>query len=874
MRLLNLSLSNWRGVESRDLALSDGVTLIEGPNEIGKSTLVEAVRMLFSEMDSSKKREVKAIQPVGQDVGSSVTAKVQSGDYRFVYSKTYNKATQTSLEILAPKKSQLTGREAHEEVERILGETMDMALWDALLVEQGEKVALANFQDSAGLAKALDEAAGSSSTSDDDADLFGAVQTEYEKYFSLKTVTPKFSSLVDACETAREASDKAQEALSAVVEDAIAHQRASEEARRLTSQLPDLKAKLAEHETNWTAIESLQGRVDAKAKELESAQAIHKAAEDANTDRVDLMADIEQNEKRLGKTKADQEPQRKKAAKLKDRMKSAQLVTKDLKGKVKAVKTVFDMAQADERQLRNLETLDGEKSRLTKLDEISKDMKVELKTSSSIKVDDLALEEFRQAERRLDISSGKRDSAATIVSVTAEKKIDLEIGDEVLSLIEGDEEKRTVASEIRIRLPGVASFRLRPPATAAELQEEAEEAREVFDSLKDRLDVKDLEQAETLNEKRKGALGEVERLKRREEEILEDTSREEIEQSVVSWQAECDGYAEGRNVEYEMPKDLVAALKAVSVARKDLDDKEQALDEARTKGEEQQTEYDEVNDELRDAQRNLAGIQATLDEKNKRLEKSRKSATDDSLAKRAEETGATTVKLELEVNKLQLDLDESSPDSVEALLTNARDVCERADADLTRQRENLAILTDRLEQAQADGRFESMEAAVRVFEEREAELIATRRRAAAIELLWATLNTHRNSAREAYVKPLKEAIEKLGRIVFGAAFEVELGDDWSLISRTLHGKTLPFDDLSVGAKEQLGILTRLAAAQIVSKQGGVPLIMDDALGSSDPVRLETMGAAIAAAGKECQIIILTCTPGRFTHVGSADVVKF
>ena len=49
MRLLNLSLSNWRGVDSRDLALSDGVTLIEGPNEIGKSTLVEAVRMLFSE---------------------------------------------------------------------------------------------------------------------------------------------------------------------------------------------------------------------------------------------------------------------------------------------------------------------------------------------------------------------------------------------------------------------------------------------------------------------------------------------------------------------------------------------------------------------------------------------------------------------------------------------------------------------------------------------------------------------------------------------------------------------------------------------------------------------------------------------------------
>ena len=183
MRLVYLSLEDWRGVDSRQLELSEGVTLIEGPNEVGKSTVVEAVRMLFSEMDSSKKKHVKAIQPVGQDVGSTVKAEVQSGDYHFVYSKTYNKTTQTSLEILAPKKRQLTGREAHEEVERILGETVDMALWDALLVEQGEKVALANFQDSAGLAKALDEAAGSSSSGSEDTGLYRGGAVRIRKIF-------------------------------------------------------------------------------------------------------------------------------------------------------------------------------------------------------------------------------------------------------------------------------------------------------------------------------------------------------------------------------------------------------------------------------------------------------------------------------------------------------------------------------------------------------------------------------------------------------------------------------------------------------------------------------------------------------------------
>jgi len=123
------------------------------------------------------------------------------------------------------------------------------------------------------------------------------------------------------------------------------------------------------------------------------------------------------------------------------------------------------------------------------------------------------------------------------------------------------------------------------------------------------------------------------------------------------------------------------------------------------------------------------------------------------------------------------------------------------------------------------------------------------------------------------VRPLKEAIERLGAIVFGSGFQIAIADDWSIVSRTLHGKTLLFDDLSIGAKEQLGILARLAAAQIVSRQGGVPLIIDDALGFADPSRLETMGAAIAAAGKQCQIIILTCTPGRFTNVGNAQLVR-
>ena len=81
-------------------------------------------------------------------------------------------------------------------------------------------------------------------------------------------------------------------------------------------------------------------------------------------------------------------------------------------------------------------------------------------------------------------------------------------------------------------------------------------------------------------------------------------------------------------------------------------------------------------------------------------------------------------------------------------------------------------------------------------------------------------------------------------------------------------------NLGEHALEQLAVISRLACAATVSPDGGgAPVIIDDALGWSDPDRLERMGAAIAAAGEQCQVIILTCTPGRYAHIGNATTIR-
>ena len=86
---------------------------------------------------------------------------------------------------------------------------------------------------------------------------------------------------------------------------------------------------------------------------------------------------------------------------------------------------------------------------------------------------------------------------------------------------------------------------------------------------------------------------------------------------------------------------------------------------------------------------------------------------------------------------------------------------------------------------------------------------------------------------------------------------------------------MPVDALSGGAREQLAVIGRLAAASLVSDDahGGAPVIIDDALGYSDPERLEGLGAALAEAGRRSQVIVLTCMPERYARIGSACTIR-
>jgi energy-coupling factor transporter ATP-binding protein EcfA2 len=136
----SLTLSHVAGVTHAHLEFPDsGVLVVHGPNEVGKSTLLRAIRLLLDDTPtSSRKREVKALKDVSVDEPTTISADLTVGDVELHLTKAFNKGSgRCELRVTAPRAESLTGREASDRFAEIMRGEVDTDLLDALTVEQG-----------------------------------------------------------------------------------------------------------------------------------------------------------------------------------------------------------------------------------------------------------------------------------------------------------------------------------------------------------------------------------------------------------------------------------------------------------------------------------------------------------------------------------------------------------------------------------------------------------------------------------------------------------------------------------------------------------------------------------------------------------------
>ncbi|MFO1072085.1 MAG: AAA family ATPase [Geminicoccaceae bacterium] len=143
-----------------------------------------------------------------------------------------------------------------------------------------------------------------------------------------------------------------------------------------------------------------------------------------------------------------------------------------------------------------------------------------------------------------------------------------------------------------------------------------------------------------------------------------------------------------------------------------------------------------------------------------------------------------------------------------------------------------------------------------------AEQQRLRREAQAWRLLQERLQAADQAARDTLVAPVvARLLPDLQRLFPGAEPVID-AERLSFSHLRRAGRAESFESLSVGAREQIAVLVRLAFAQLLQEHEGDPacLILDDALVYADEARFETMKAILQRAARELQILILTCRP--------------
>lgn len=875
MRLHRITLKNYRGVEDCTVEFPEiGVTVVEGNNEVGKTCIPEAVNMILSEMDSSGKRSVKAIRPVHRDEGPEVEIEVSTGDYRFTYFKRWLKNSQTTLDIIAPHRDQLAGREAHERVEGILQETLDQDLWKALSIEQSGNLNLPKFEGQS-LGQALDLAAGGDIAGASEDNLWERIRTERERYWTPKGQIPKErQSLHGDLEQAEVAVSESREALRAIESDAA-------EVASLENAATDLVALFDQHTQTEQELSGQWESAQHLHTEAELQKAAHTAASDQHTHEESLnqrreetkedLASITKELKRLETRRERAAPQLALAVQNNDEAATALNTSRSA---LRSAEEAFRQASNDRDFCRNL----IEQRQLSGRYERVKVAQEELKTSESIldasKVDDDLVVQLEQANIAVAKARAALDSSAASVEATAMSPMSVTIDGELVDLEQNGPYSATITDDWELTVPDVIHVKVQPGTGSRDLAAELVEAEKDYGRLCSQGSVSNLDEARQKKEERRDAerlrSGAIETIK----QDLDDLTPDVLAQKLEGLTRRIDAYPVERPEHPPLPNDLDEAKRIASHAERVVEDRKSEFEQC-------ETNADEARQALLDAQSEEAAISAEITgasgaqkRAKDKLEADRGRISDHELDQSLATAKAKLTAAQESLRRAEEELQAQDLGSIEIKLDNVRSAKARAESDLSNNRDRQNLLRGGLEVRGSDGQYTDLNDAMSHYEHLNRAYEATESRAEATRLLYETFERRRQEASQHYAAPFKERIEQFGRIVFGPSFEAELDDTLKVARRTLEGITLDIDQLSVGAREQIGVICRLACASIVSPDGGgAPVMIDDALGWSDPTRLQSIGAAIALAGQDCQVIVLTCTPGRYAHVGNATVVR-
>ncbi|HUZ94699.1 MAG TPA: AAA family ATPase [Edaphobacter sp.] len=278
----------------------------------------------------------------------------------------------------------------------------------------------------------------------------------------------------------------------------------------------------------------------------------------------------------------------------------------------------------------------------------------------------------------------------------------------------------------------------------------------------------------------------------------------------------------------------------------------------------------EASTTLQEHEHRLAGRQGTLESKQAALAAGRAQSSD-------EELSAHATALTLRANEQQTaltTLENSQGETVEAIDIRIKrlETAGRNHQDaLATLNNEITRLTTLIEASEGAGVEEALEIAKAEQARLEAAVKGYEEEAAVLQLLQQALREAEREAKALYLAPVVSRVQPYLRMLLPGT-NLVLDENLSISAIERNGAAEEFGRLSEGTQEQLAVLTRLAFAELLLKQGRpATVILDDALAFSDDQRIERMFDILMRAGESVQIIVLTCRKRLFARLGATTL---
>ncbi len=166
-----------------------------------------------------------------------------------------------------------------------------------------------------------------------------------------------------------------------------------------------------------------------------------------------------------------------------------------------------------------------------------------------------------------------------------------------------------------------------------------------------------------------------------------------------------------------------------------------------------------------------------------------------------------------------------------------------------------------IDEAVNDNSYERTEAVETKLEEAKSRQQVLQRRAEAVRLLKNLADGYERRRTQTLSAPIGRIVNPwISFLTDGGYSSLGLDDALkpSSVSLSAYNSELPVNSLSYGMQEQVIVLLRLAIGVVVSGENRNLVVIDDRLVNADTVRMKRLSEILENAAKHCQIVIATC----------------